>query len=257
MKRSYFIGACFLLLLSFSCKKNNIDLSGQKLSRIVLSNGPIAEYSYNTDGLVAKTTGYAPPGTVSNERTMHYDNARRLIKVESAINVSSSIGTPQMDYFYSEYVYENQRVKETKNYHLENGVYVHTSTGAYGYDANNRVNDITILTPAGQALSKNTYQYDANGNIAINEIFQYPAGAPVLTLRTAYEYDNKRNPFAPATVLPFIANKNNVTRETTTSFGGAGAPPVTVLESTYKQYSGNGYPLLVSYGGVDQTYEYK
>jgi hypothetical protein len=257
MERKTFIGACLFLLAGFSCTKSDVDLSDKKLSRILLSNGPIAAYSYNADGLVAKTTSYAPPGTVSNERTMHYDNARRLIKVEGAINVSSSVGTPQMDYFYSDYIYENGRVKETKNYHLESGGYVHKSTSAYEYDVNNRVSAITISISNGQSTLKNTYQYDANGNVSVNETFQYQAGAPVLAFRITYEYDDKKNPLAPATVLPFIASKNNVVKETSTSFTTGSAGPVSVLSYNYAQYSRDGYPLLASYGGVEETYEYK
>jgi YD repeat-containing protein len=258
MKRTSLIATCLFLLLGFSCTKSNDDLSGKKLSRILVTNGVIAEYTYNSDGLLAKTVSYAPPGVVSNEQKMYYDNARKLTKVESAINISSSTGSPQMDLFYSDYTYETGRVKETKNYRLISGTYVHISTSQYEYDANGRVSAITIVVPTGQLNFKNTYQYDANGNIAVNEVFQYPFGAAMLSLRTAYEYDNQKNPFAAAAVMPFIANKNNVTKETLTSFSTVpGVPPTSTLVTTYKQYSSDGYPLLTSYGGVDQTYEYK
>jgi hypothetical protein len=258
MKRISFITSCLFLLLGFSCTKNSDNSSGPKLSRILAANGAIAEYSYDAQGLVVKTISYAPPGVVASEQTMHYDNAKKIVKVESTINISSSVSSPLMDHFYSDYSYQNDKLKEIKVYHLTNGSYVYTSASQFEYNANGQVSAITVVEPTGQISSKNTYQYDAKGNVAVNEVFQYPAGAAMLALRNNFEYDDKKSPFTDATVMPFIANKNNVTKETLTSFNNVpGIPPVNTLVTTYKQYNSNGYPLVVSYGGVDLTYEYK
>jgi hypothetical protein len=108
--------------------------------------------------------------------------------------------------------------------------------------------------------SKSVYQYNAQGNVVREQLYQYQPGVTSpLTLERTYTYDQQKNPyFGGQQAMPFCVNTNNITSITTRYFTGAAAsnPPVT-LTTTYKSYNQQGYPVLVNENSVEYTYEYR
>jgi hypothetical protein len=255
-------GLVFVLLLS-SCSKD-FDASsvsaGPKLARILVGGNVNQEFSYDEQGRLVKYTGYLLPGGIkSSESVRYYDNAGKLIKTEDAINISSSLTVPLMDQSYSELSYDsNNKLKETKSYHLNAGTYQYTGKSIPDYDAEGRIIAVTLYSTSNQAYAKTTYQYNTLNNITAQEFFQYNAGIQGPSLRSVYEHDNKKNPFQNIWVMPFGANPNNITKQATTNYVAVPANPSTNTSLTViKSYNSDGYPTLVNENGVDYVYEYK
>jgi hypothetical protein len=254
----------FVLILVFSSCSKDFDASsvsaGPKLSRILLGGNVVQEFSYDEQGRLIKYTGYLLPGGIkSSESVRYYDNAGKLVKIEDAVNISSSLTVPLMDLSYSELSYDsNNKLKETKSYHLNAGAYQYVSKSMPDYDADGRITAVTLYSTNNQAYAKTTYQYNAQNNIITQELFQYNAGIQGPSFRSVYEHDTRKNPFQNIWVMPFGANPNNITKQVSTNYVAVPANPSTTTSLTViKCYNSDGYPTLVNENGVDYVYEYK
>ena len=263
MKLRPLVSVLFTVLLFTSCSKDFDSSSltaGPKLSRILSGGSVKQEFSYDEKGRLLKYTAYLlPGGIISSESVRYYDVADKLVKIEDAVNISSSLTVPLMDQSYSELSYDsNNKWKETKSYHLNAGSYQYTSKSVPDYDAEGRVIAVTLYSATNQASAKKTYQYNAQNNIIAEDFFQYNAGIQGPSFRYVYEHDNKQNPFKDIWVMPFGANANNITKQVTTNYVAVPANPSTTTTLTvFKSYNSNGYPTLVNEYGVDYVYEYK
>ncbi|NCI49724.1 hypothetical protein GWC95_07310 [Sediminibacterium roseum] len=266
MKRTCLV--CFLAMLfsMVSCRKSEmapaegedtVFFAGKKLRRITISGVLSEEFTYYSNGLLFKHTSYMTPTVRSSEQVFYYDTDGRMVRTVSLMNISNSWNTEAMDSGYVDYEYQNGLVSAAKYFVKTNGTPRQTSYTLFDFDAAKRIVAATVFLPAGQPASKNTYQYDGNGNVSVNEFFSYANGAPVLSMRYNFEYDNGKVPPQFAFLPPFTTNRNNLTREVYTNFNNVpGNPPVTTTTITY-QYTAEGYPWKVkSSDGVERTYEY-
>jgi hypothetical protein len=177
---------------------------------------------------------------------------------EDAINISSSLTVPLMDQSYSELSYDsNNKLKETKSYHLNGGAYQYMGKSIPDYDAEGRIIAVILYSASNQAYAKTTYQYNTQNNITAQEFFQYNAGIQGPSFRSVYEHDNKKNPFQNIWVMPFGTNPNNITKQITTNYVVTPNPSTTTSLTVIKSYNSDGYPTLVNENGVDYVYEYK
>src|SRR6478752_6534797 len=139
--RSLLPGLAFLLLLS-SCSKDfdasSTAWSGPKLSRILVNGVVSSDFEYDNNRRLIRNTSYFA-GLRGSETKRYYDDKGRLIKTETAMNVSSSTIREQMDSGYSEMSYDNNnRLIETKNYRIARAVAIYASKAIPDYDAEGR-----------------------------------------------------------------------------------------------------------------------
>lgn len=255
-----------LAILAVSCSKNADDSGQQRLLSRILANGQVnTVLAYDGKDRLVKTTRYFLSGSpvIGSESVNSYNDSGRLVKVQVTVNISSSLSNPQYDQSYAELIYGiNGRWAESRNYLLDsNGTTQYVSRSVPDYDANGRVTAIAIFETTSSAMtSKSVYQYNAQGNVVTEQLYQYQPGVTSpLTLERTYTYDQQKNPyFGGQQAMPFCVNTNNITSITTRYFTGTAAsnPPVT-LAITYKSYNQEGYPVLVNENGVEYTYEYQ
>lgn len=123
------------------------------------------------------------------------------------------------------------------------------------YDGNNIVAS-RIYNPQDQLTQYRTFQYDAKGNVSIEEYY-YVAGQNEIIPqnRIEYEYDNKKNPFSVFAVEGSpgqSSNPNNIKKETITNFyEDVDEEYVYTVVNTY-EYNDKNYPIKVN----DITYTY-
>ncbi|NCI46872.1 RHS repeat domain-containing protein [Sediminibacterium soli] len=267
--RKLFLIACIAMLVS-SCGKSflepNDDSQGSRkpvLSRILVGTQVSSEFSYDAKWRLVKITRYMSPGStaIGSETVYRYDDAGRLVKVETAVNISSSSTSPQYVQSYAEMVYDaGNSWKETRNYNLVSGAAQYVSKGVTEYNADGRLSSVTVFAANSTSpANKSVYRYNSQGNVVSDQFFQYNSGLSGPTNENFYEYDQQKNPYLGTWVMPFGANVNNITKITSNNYlsaPGAPANPV-VTTTTYKTYNASGYPLQLTENGVDYTYEYK
>lgn len=253
------LSLCVIFFCACSKDDNNggANNNAVKLSRVLLNGQVVHALSYNTNGQMIKETNYFSGGVVTSETERFYDPSGKLSKTVTAINISSSMGQPQFDSSYSEYVYNDAgRVKETKNFHKVNNAFQNTGKSIYEYDGA-QVIAVTVYDINGQAITKNTYRYDGE-NVIFQQFFQYSSQVQGASIVYTYEYDNQKNPFRGISTLPYNANANNVVKTVITNFVQTPGTPVSATQlSQYKSYNAAGYPLLLSDNNIEFTYEYK
>ena len=168
---------------------------------------------------------------------------------------------PQWSYSYTEYTYSaDGKISEEKNYSKQNNVFVLVSKRKPAYDANGRLISNTLLTAADVPARLTEYQY-RNGNISVQEDYQYNGIVPELHFKYSYDdYDNKINPYLGLNsgVPPFSINRNNILQTTVTNYiMTPGAPVITINKAFYNSYNNNGLPVKIFENGTDFVYEYK
>jgi hypothetical protein len=253
-----------IALLGLSCSKDTTDIAypgGPRLSRILAGGIVSSEFSYDTEGRLVKKISYLSSGVIGSESTGYYDSGR-LVKVENAFNISSSMTSVNMDRGYAALYYDNNnRLKETRNYRLVGNSYQYVSRSVPEYDARGRTISVTLYDPNnGTLYNKNTYQYNAADNVIVEEFYQANAGLPGPSTRREYEYDGFKNPYKGHWVMPFTVNANNITKITGTNYlssPGITAPATATTLISIKTYNSDGYPVLVNEYGVDYVYEYR
>jgi hypothetical protein len=261
-----FLSVCCAVLLLVSCSKDTAQDSydgGPQLSRILLGGQVSTAFSYDTRGRLVRTVIYQVGGSsvIGSESIRHYNDAGLLVKIESSANISSLMGATRMDLSYAELSYDaNKRLIETKNYNLRSGSYQYVGRVIPQYDAAGRTVSVTNYSPADTTVyNKSSYQYNAQNNVVAEEFYQSMAGIPGPSWKRTYEYDQYKNPYKDKWVMPYGANRNNITKVSGTTYLTAlGISPGSSSYSiVYKAYNANGYPTLVNENGVDYVYEYK
>ena len=259
MKSKLLIGISAFFLFS-GCSKEN-GSGGEKISRIYSGGQLQSEFVYNNEGLLSGHVTYFA-GRKGSEVLCYYDAARKLIKKESAFDLSSSTTNPQWSYSYTEYTYRAEgRISEEKNYLKQNTMYVLVSKVIPGYDAGDRLISRTILSPADVPIHLSKYQYGGSGNIVSQETYRYNGSVPELHFRYSYDdFDNKNNPYVnlACEVAPYSINRNNILQTTVTNYIiSPGTPVVTINRAVYSVYNRSGLPTKVSENGAEFIYEYR
>ena len=259
MKNKLFIIITAFYLLS-GCSKNN-GSNGEKISRVYSGGQLQGEFVYNNEGLLTGHVSYFA-GKKGSEVICHYDTDKKLIKKESAFDLSSSTTNPQWSYSYTEYIYAvDGRISEEKNYLKQSTTYVLVSKTRPGYDASGRLISRTILSPTDIPIQLSKYQYGSNGNIILQESYRYNGAVTELHFKYNYDdHDNKTNPYLnlASEVAPFSINRNNILQTTVTNYiVTPGTPVVTVNRSVYSSYNRSGLPTKVSENGTEFIYEYR
>ncbi len=253
-----------IALLALACSRDTADIAstgGPRLIKILAGGNISSEFSYDREGRLVKRTSYLSSGVIGSESTGYYDSGR-LVKVENAFNIGSSMTAVTMDRGYSTMFYDrDNRLVETRNYRLVAGTSLYVSRAVPEYDAKGRTISVTLYDPNNSTLySRNTYQYNASGNVIVEEFFQASAGISGPSTRREYAYDGFKNPYMGHWVMPFSVNANNITKITATNYLGAPgitAPSTGTTLISIKTYNSDGYPVLVTENGVDYVYEYK
>jgi len=254
-----FIGLSVFFLFS-RCSKDNMS-PGEKISRIYGAGQLQGEYSYNSVGLLLKHDSYFA-GRKSGETICYYDGNKRLVKRETAYDLSSSTTNPQWSYSYTEYSYSvDGKISEERNYLKQNSAYVLVSKTKPAYDGSGRLISRALLSPADIPFKLTKYQYNNAGNISLQEEYQYNGNNPELHFKYSYDhYDDKLNPYInlPSAVPPFSINRNNILQTTIINYIiTPGTPITTINKAIYNSYNRNGLPVKVSENGTEFTYEYK
>ena len=249
--------ACFLF---WSGAKDNAS-NNEKISRIYGGGQLQSEFVYNNDGLLTGHVTYFT-GKKGSEVICYYDTGKKLIKKESAYDLSSSTTNPQWSYSYTEYIYApNGKISEEKNYLKQNATYVLVSKIRPAYDASDRLISRTILSPTDVPIQLSKYQYGSNGNIVLDEVFRYNGSVPEIHFKYSYDdYDNKKNPYVnlASQSPPFSINRNNILQTTVTNYIiTPGTPVVTINRSVYSSYNRSGLPTKVFENGTEFIYEYE
>jgi hypothetical protein len=259
--RFSWLAAVSLCTLLVSCSKDSANsFGGAKLLRILVGSAVNSEFSYDAGGHLIKYTNYFQPGSAlrASESIRHYDDMGKLVKTENAINISSSTTHEQMDSSYAEFSYgPNNMISETRTFRRINGIngpVRNVSKAINEYDSQNRLIAVTLYDTTNKAYAKSTYQYNAQDNIVMQELFQYNSSPQGPTTRYTYEYDSKSNPYKDIWVMPYGANRNNITKQVVTNLI---TPSTTTGITVFKSYGSNGYPTLVNENGADYVYEYK
>ncbi len=256
--------SCLVVLL-VSCSKKFLEPNDTDdlipadpvLSRILVDNKPSTVFDYDAQGRLVKTTIYSSPGSgiIGSEAVRRYNDAGQLIKIENAVNISSSSTAPQYDQSYSELTYDAKGFKEMKTYRLVSGAAQYVSRSVPGFDGDGKMISMTVYDPSGAAVNKSTYAYFQN-NVILEEFYQYNSGLTSPTMQKIYEYDQNKNPYFGHWIMPYGANFNNITKVISTNNLAVPVATVTTL-TTFKTYTNSRYPALVNENGVDYTYEYK
>ena len=259
MKNKLLISISTFFLLS-GCSKDH-GSAGEKISHIYSAGQLQSEFVYNNEGLLSGHVTYFA-GKKSSEVICYYDAGKKLIKKESAYDLSSSTTNPQWSYSYTEYSYApGGKVSEEKNYLKQNTTYALVSKVRPAYDANGRIISRTILSPADVPVQLSKYQYDGNGNIILSELYRYNGSVPELHFKYSYDdHDNKKNPYVnlASASPPYSINRNNILQTTVTNhIVTPGTPVVTINRSVYSSYNRSGLPTKVSENGTEFIYEYK
>jgi YD repeat-containing protein len=260
--RKLFICFGFILLVA-GCSKD-VE-SGGKLSKILVDGKLSAEFIYSADGRLHKTISYTIPGSgiISMQTVRSYNDRGLLVKTASMANISSAMTIPNYTESFVEMVYgAGNRISEAKHFTKAGGVIQQSARTVYDYDTDGRLTAMTMYAVNSTSPShKSTYQYNSDGNVIIEEFYQYTPSFSGLSWRRHHEYDRQKNPYRDIWVMPYGANMNNITKTTGTGFmpppQGAPAATSSVITSVFKRYNSAGYPILVNEYGVDYVYEYR
>lgn len=261
MKRIYFL-LVPLAVLIFSCSTNTGSRSvadGSKLYRITAEGKLSHEFEYNLNGTIAKQSIYGIQEKKMMEQVYFYDSTDRLVKTESYSDVSSSTLTQLLVYNYTDYKYDaGGRLLEEIFYTKKGSLYELTSKSVQTYDAMERVISRLQLSIDNKPFNLTTYEYDAEGNVIVQETFQYDGTTPKPASRSVYEHDTKRNPYVKLSVMPFSVNRNNIVKHTFTNYNSiSGTPTVNTSQTLYKSYNSAGYPIEVLENGTTFIFEYR
>lgn len=211
-----------------------------RITQIADDDEEVSKIEYNNAGYITKVTETDEDDEVYTT-TFIYDANNRLIKEENREDGDLDD--------YRTFAYTNNLVTSSTYYDVEDGS---EYTTTYKYDANNRK-----IEETDEDDYKNTYTYDANGNISKIESFYNN----VVSYRQIFEnYDNKPSYYSALKGLPsvyFDASKNNPGKTTYYSDrdgnGTIDATPNDVIDYTYK-YNSNGFPTEIKETSGTDTY---
>ena len=262
--------AILISILFFSCEKDHDPIiesnASGLLSRVLISGKPYQEYTYTSNGLIReeKSWGYYTKHTYNLENQLEksesyfdpalYSSSTQVIAEAQkrkewanpknvARSVTNTYSYPKTGQFIEWYV---DRANGTMDY----GKYELNEKGLVSKD---------IFYDKDKPSGYIDYLYDELGNLTRRMHYYISAdGKSKLSNETAYEFDDKKNPYFPFNELIFPGrntNRNNITKETYTLYGET----LLVIEwldittHTY-EYNDLGFPVKVD---SETVYEYE
>ena len=258
-----------LATLSFSCRKENIEVPGHDpvplVSKVNIGDEPFYEYIYDNEN------------SVSEEKskfffiTHIYNNLNQLLATDyysddslfindTKVPENSLIPKGLMDIADSDiggilnYEYNISGQLINTKFSFPSGS--NRESSEFSYDANNRISRQTLLWDNKRSGYIN-YLYDGKGNLINEKVYSLSsAGVAELSTTTLYEFDNYNNPYRSffKLMIPGInTNPNNIIKETYTIHfkPGQGTDIVQVTITSYT-YNSKGYPVR-----KDGTIEYQ
>jgi hypothetical protein len=254
-----------LILIIFSCTKNDFPQTANGLLKKVKNGGHITEeISYNEANLISELNG------TFFWRKYYYNNQNQLIKEEVAINpnsISSSApsGTQYefVDpdkvgismYHLFEYNDKGLLIRQL-NYVPKDGSDELRSMTAFEYNNNNLISKVLLLNSDAEVTQFRTYQYDSNGNVTEEDYYSYlfiPEGSsPRHISRITYEFDSYLNPykiFEKSKGPGLFTNLNNVIKLITINYEPSpGLAETTTTRISYEYNEQTRYPTRVING---------
>ena len=234
----------------------------------VYNGKTISRYIYNRIGRISERES-----RYSYDRYT-YDNDGRLVKNESAIDLSSvlfslppyrtelmtsdnSAITNQKIYKYD----QDGKLLEIKNYVKKESGLVYASMNSLEYNGNLIIRR-NLHNKDGTITQFYTYEYDNIGNVKREEYYSYlftESSEPKLISENSYKYDNRKNPFIIFEVLgiPGLYTNTNNRIETNSIFHGdvPGIDKYSTSVTTY-EYNQNNYPVKVIRENDEYGYTY-
>jgi len=259
-----------LLFFVFSCTKEGGVQNNTYNDRVQsqsIDGTVVTKYLYNEAGKLVGVScrsfyvGYS------------YDNNERLIKVETAYNLSpgspiSSIWFPGMEEKvefmtsnsrvnqYDQYVYDkNGRLSKLERwaYNASKMIFEMSSSDSYEYEGSvlRRTNEHDLT---GKITDYHIFTYDSRGNRINTKSYScIDPSKPELSSERTFKYDNYKNPFDSRYFGGLDTNANNLVEENI-SFSYNGTKRSSKITYSY-QYNENGYPVKVSKKEVDPDYK--
>jgi hypothetical protein len=255
----------FIVLILISCKKEEIGTSKistgtensyqAKINKVLVDNQSISEYIYNDSSLVVQEKckydyvqyHYNSKGQLAtaqyydNDDILSADPAVAQSAANSNVLVTASSGNKGglITYTYND------------NGQLARATYTRPAATSSEYSeftyTANRITRQTMYWD-NTATGYIDYQYDANGNMVSEALYDLPAsGSPLLITKTKYSFDNQLNPYRTTSrsLVPGInTNLNNIIKEVYTipSAASQSADNVQTTETTY-EYNAMGFPI--------------
>lgn len=137
--------------------------------------GSRTEYAYDESGNKTSQCYYLADGSLFSERTYSYDDAGRLL-MEILAYTDETIRT--------EYIYSEDGTQCTENTYRDD---VLSSYSVYEYDAAGLLIETNSYNASGEWGSRQTYEYDAQGRIAVE--WNYSSRETQADFDVIYTYD--------------------------------------------------------------------
>lgn len=253
------IAVIFFFLIGFSsCEKellNSPENTGMPLlTKEIFSDELYNEYTWNNQNLLKELKSkffYTSYSYDVNNQLTSYD------MYEDSRIYSSNWETVQAAMQRTEWVSpENTEISGRGYYSYKQGKLAKIEVQRFLNDSKN-ISELEL--DENGRISKQTffseeknsgyieYQYDLSGNLILRNQFYLVNGKEVLSSSTAYEFDDKKNPFKAFQRLLIpgkYTNENNIVKETLTLAEPVpGVDQIQVTESVY-EYNDLDYPVL-------------
>ncbi|MCA9396200.1 MAG: hypothetical protein KC649_03435, partial [Candidatus Omnitrophica bacterium] len=152
------------------------------------------KYEYTTDSLLDTDTSYDSAGNPSSQRKHHYDQNKRLIRIEDFIfnQTGTKVKVGETRYEYA----ANGRYSKVSTFRMIDGELVLSASTEYEYDSNGRQTKVTnsaVVDGEFRKTNETTYEYDENGRIQRQQNFQFvkdSEGNLIRKLQSEYLYDS-------------------------------------------------------------------
>ncbi|MCK4345866.1 MAG: hypothetical protein KAX05_11330 [Bacteroidales bacterium] len=270
--------AILVLITMTSCTKEEFDsvqnieiyfdgvqnIEIYAIKSVVRGDKTILRYIYNRIGKIAENEGRYFYNRYS------YDNNGRLIKQESAVDLSVLFSFPKTELMtfqnctitsYKIFKYDQEeKLIEIKNYYKKEGDFVYTSMNSLEYNGDLIVKR-NLHNKDGTITQFYTYEYDNNGNVEREKYYSYlftESSEPRLISENTFKYDNKKNPFIIFKELGIpglYTNTNN--RIETNSILYEYVPGIDKFSTSKIAYEYNQYDYPVKEISDNDEYEYK
>ena len=268
----YFCFASIILILIYSCKKDNFevdDFNDNDFIKSEVSNDNItSNYKYNVIGKIAETEG------IYFYNKYLYDDDGKLISRETAADpsmFSSSLPTEKTELMTEEnssissrqiFKYdENGRLLEIENYLKTEDKFELRSKQSFEI-VNEKIVRRNLHHENGEITQFNVYEYDKNGNLKNEKYYSYlftESTQPKLMSETSYKFDNKKNPFKIFNELGYpglYTNSNNIIETNLTRHEEIPGFEKYSTSTTSYEYNRNDYPIKVITGNSEYEYRY-
>ncbi|TNE81085.1 MAG: hypothetical protein EP332_05155 [Bacteroidetes bacterium] len=257
MKKIILFAALATVVGISACSKdetpdNTGNTTGTKTCRVASAQGTIfgenASMALTYDANKRLTRYVSTTGVDSEGSNYYYNAAGELTKEEAFDGTAGTDITSKIEYTWS-----GGKITKIDYYYDNNGSLELESTGVPTYDGTRIVS--ILVSENGSESSKDTYTYDANGNVlSVTSQESDGQGGWNNTYRDVYEYDTKKVAKGFDIVLSdeaIILSPNNRTRELSQSYDDVNQTwkDDSDLKYTYA-YNADGYPTQISLGAL-------